>query len=92
MADFMDVANITFGSFAAFFHEYVHYLQDVTTLYGLMNLGNVVYYLRNAAARVGQMPNGYFDGCMSVLIGRGTYYKKNKHNANIANESIFYYK
>lgn len=61
MADFMDVANIPFGSFAAFFHEYVHYLQDVTTLYGLMNLGNVVYYVRDAAARVGQMPKGEYD-------------------------------
>ena len=60
MADFMDVANIPFGSFAAFFHEYVHYLQDVTTLYGLMNLGNVVYYVRDAAARVGHLPKGEF--------------------------------
>ena len=59
-ADFFDVANMPFGSFAAFFHEYVHYLQDVTTLYGLMNLGNITYYVRDAAARISKLPKGEF--------------------------------
>lgn len=71
MADFMNVANIPFGSFAAFFHEYVHYLQDVTTLYGLMNLGNVVYYVRDAAARVGQLPKGEFIVPISLDPNKG---------------------
>jgi hypothetical protein len=71
MADFMDVPNIPFGSFAAFFHEYVHYLQDVTTLYGLMNLGNVVYYVRDAAARVGKLPKGEFEVPISLDPNKG---------------------
>lgn len=83
MADFMDVPNIPFGSFAAFFHEYVHYLQDVTTMYGLMNLGNVVYYVRDAAARVGQLPKGDFQVPVSLDPNNGdagyTNYVLRKH-------------
>ncbi len=60
-ADFMDVPNIPFGSFAVFFHEYVHYLQDVTTLYGLMNLSVTTYFVRSVAARVGRMDKGEFE-------------------------------
>ena len=55
-ANFMDVPNIPYGSFAVFFHEYVHYLQDVTTLYGLMNLSVTTYFVRSVAHKVGKMP------------------------------------
>lgn len=60
-ANFMDVPNIPYGSFAVFFHEYVHYLQDVTTLYGLMNLSVTTYFVRLVAHKVGKMPQGEFD-------------------------------
>ena len=60
-ANFMDVPNIPYGSFAVFFHEYVHYLQDVTTLYGLMNLSVTTYFVRSVAHKVGKMPQGEFD-------------------------------
>ncbi len=60
-ANFMDVPNIPFGSFAVFFHEYVHYLQDVTTLYGLMNLSVTTYFVRSVAHKVVEMPEGEFE-------------------------------
>jgi hypothetical protein len=31
---------------AAFFHEYIHYLQDISTSYGLMNITMVVDYIK----------------------------------------------
>lgn len=60
-ANFMDVPNIPYGSFAVFFHEYVHYLQDVTTLYGLMNLSVTTYFVRSVAHKVVGMSEGEFD-------------------------------
>ena len=60
-ANLMDVPNIPFGSFAVFFHEYVHYLQDVTTLYGLMNLSVTTYFVRSVAHKVVEMSDGEFD-------------------------------
>jgi len=60
-ANLMDMPNIPFGSFAVFFHEYVHYLQDVTTLYGLMNLSVTTYFVRSVAHKVVGMSEGEFD-------------------------------
>lgn len=31
---------------AAFLHEYVHFLQDITTIYGLQNSVHVVQYIK----------------------------------------------
>src|SRR5260221_14717441 len=31
---------------AAFLHEYVHYLQDLTTTYGLMNISYIVDFIK----------------------------------------------
>ncbi|WP_295232395.1 hypothetical protein [Sediminibacterium sp.] len=35
---------------ATFFHEYVHYLQDLTTTYGLMNINYVVDFIKTVNA------------------------------------------
>lgn len=59
-ANLMDVPNIPFGSFSVFFHEYVHYLQDGTTLYGLMNLSVTTYFVRSVTHKVCKMPLGEF--------------------------------
>lgn len=52
LADFMDIPNITFSSFSAFFHEYIHFFQDVTTMYGIMALGTTTYYIRDVTSRL----------------------------------------
>jgi hypothetical protein len=59
LADFGDISNIPFGVFSAFLHEYVHFLQDITTLYGLMVLGNTTYYIRDVASRLSGKKGGF---------------------------------
>ncbi|MBP7359633.1 MAG: hypothetical protein KA955_09920 [Prevotella sp.] len=59
IADFADISNIPFGVFSAFLHEYVHFLQDITTLYGLMVLGNTTYYIRDVASRLSGKKGGF---------------------------------
>ena len=46
--------NMTVGAYSVFFHEYIHYLQDVTTKYGLMNLSTISFYIREVAAIIGK--------------------------------------
>lgn len=76
-ADFFDVANMPFGSFAAFFHEYVHYLQDVTTMYGLMNLGNITYFVREAASRIGKSTEADFETPIELDPDKGDFGYRN---------------
>lgn len=39
-------ANISLETEATYFHEYIHFLQDITTTYGLMNISNIVDYVK----------------------------------------------
>lgn len=73
LANFHDVPNIPFGAFSFFFHEYVHYLQDVTTLYGLMNLSVTTYFVRSVAASVGKMEKGTFRVPQEIQDNRGDF-------------------
>lgn len=82
LADFMDVPNIPFGSYSAFFHEYIHYLQDVTTMYGMMVLGTTTYYIRDVASRF-SMKNCTFDVPQHLTQGRSDYGLLNANLRNI---------
>lgn len=82
LADFMDVPNIPFGSYSAFLHEYIHYLQDVTTMYGMMVLGTTTYYIRDVASRF-SMKNCTFDVPQHLTQGRSDYGLLNADLRNI---------
>ena len=43
-----DFNTLSDFDFSVFFHEYIHYLQDITTFYGLSNIHATVEYLRFA--------------------------------------------
>ena len=73
LANFHDVSNIPVGSFSVFFHEYVHYLQDVTSLYGLMNLSVTTYFVRSIAAKVSRMEKVFFDVPQELEDNRGDF-------------------
>jgi len=47
-ASFRDLNKVEERVFMYYFHEYIHFLQDVTTTYGLMNISNTNYYIRDA--------------------------------------------
>lgn len=58
--DFTDMLSMPYGAYSLFFHEYIHFIQDVTTIYGLMNLHTITYYIQDVASRVGKDSNPEF--------------------------------
>lgn len=46
--DLSNIANVKIQTEATYFHEYIHFLQDITTTYGLMNISNIVDYIKTA--------------------------------------------
>ena len=46
--DLADLNNIAQDAAATFLHEYIHYIQDISTTYGLLNIINVVNYIKAA--------------------------------------------
>ena len=89
LADFMDIPNIPFGSFSAFLHEYIHFLQDVTTMYGMMVLGTTTYYIRDVASRF-TMKNCTFDVPQQLTQDRSDYGLLNANLRNIYKGSSIY--
>lgn len=51
-SSFINLNNVDERDFMLYFHEYVHFLQDVTTTYGLMNISNTSYYIRDAVYNI----------------------------------------
>ena len=47
--DLMDLNNLEDGAMGLYFHEYIHYLQDISTIYGLMNISTITYYIQACA-------------------------------------------
>lgn len=44
--DLSDITKLSMHSEATYFHEYIHFLQDITTSYGLMNISTIVDYIK----------------------------------------------
>ena len=55
------IDDIPDASFALYFHEYIHFIQDISTIYGLMNINNLVYYIHDIASRISKQGATYFD-------------------------------
>ena len=41
--DLGDLNEITDATFALYLHEYIHFVQDISTIYGLMNITTINY-------------------------------------------------
>ena len=80
-----DIFNLSDQTAAAFIHEYVHFLQDVTTIYGLRNIITVVDFIktvnmdqRRSESRKMKIPyqidrakirGAYYNGPIQRLLG-----------------------
>lgn len=49
LVELNDLKEIPEGTMALYFHEYIHYLQDISTIYGLMNMSTINYYIQSCA-------------------------------------------
>lgn len=45
-SDLKDISNLSDNDSAAYLHEYIHFLQDISTSFGFMNIASVVDYIR----------------------------------------------
>lgn len=74
--EMIDLNTCSDMDFALFFHEYIHFLQDVTTSYGLMRcysygeyIQSVVNDIRNKARGVIEVPYLYDDNRENIMLG-----------------------
>ena len=53
--------DITDGTFSLYLHEYIHFLQDISTIYGLMNISTISYYIQDVTYRISKSGMANFD-------------------------------
>ncbi len=41
--------DIPVGAMGLYYHEYIHFIQDISTIYGLMNISTINYYIQSCA-------------------------------------------
>lgn len=58
--DLQDFNEIPDAGVAFYLHEYIHFIQDISTIYGLMNIHNTIYYLQDIASRIGKQQERLF--------------------------------
>lgn len=59
--DPIDVNNMSRDQWSTFLHEYIHFLQDVTTTYGLYHIYAIGEHILSCVQQIKQMPLGNFD-------------------------------
>lgn len=57
----IDVNNMSREQWSTFFHEYIHFLQDITTTYGLYHIYAIGEHILSCVHQIKQMPLGNFD-------------------------------
>lgn len=60
--EMMNLLSVTDGTFSLYFHEYIHFVQDISTIYGLMNISVITYYIQQSAHKI------YNDGIKSFDV------------------------
>lgn len=48
-SDLRDLLQLSDYDLGLYFHEYVHFLQDISTIYGLISMSNTTYYIQGCA-------------------------------------------
>jgi len=71
--DLSNLRDITDGTFSLYFHEYIHFIQDISTIYGLMNISTITYYIQDVAHRVGKQQAKEFTIPMPLLNDNRDY-------------------
>jgi len=51
---------------STFFHEYIHFLQDVSTTHGLLNFIHAIEYLKNANKQVTEAGVAHFETPLKI--------------------------
>lgn len=57
--DLQNLNEIPEGAMGLYFHEYIHYIQDISTIYGLMNISTISYYIQSCAHYIDKMKGDF---------------------------------
>jgi hypothetical protein len=50
--NFSNLNEIPEGAFGLYLHEYIHFVQDISTIYGLMNISTINHYIQYCANKI----------------------------------------
>lgn len=50
--DLTNLNQIPEGAWGLYYHEYIHYIQDITAIYGLMNISTANFYIQYCASKI----------------------------------------
>ncbi|MPS63884.1 hypothetical protein [Chryseobacterium sp.] len=50
--EFKNLKELTDGTLSVYLHEYIHFIQDISTIYGLVNISTINYYIQDCASRI----------------------------------------
>lgn len=57
--DLMKLNEISEGAMGLYYHEYIHFVQDISTIYGLMNISTINYYIQACAHYIEKDKSNY---------------------------------
>ena len=72
----LEIRNMSDEDFAVFFHEYIHFLQDITSLYGYMGIYDHGEYIRRVVNDIYKLPNHF--NVPITIEDKGDYVQLNK--------------
>ncbi len=50
--DLKKLDDLSEGAMGLYYHEYIHFIQDISTIYGLMNISTINYYIQACASHI----------------------------------------
>ena len=59
--DDIDINHLKRDQWSTFLHEYIHFLQDITTMYGLYNIYAIGEYMSTTAEQIKALPLGPYE-------------------------------
>ena len=65
--------DLTDATFALYFHEYIHFIQDISTIYGLVNISTITYYIHESAHGIPKLKNKEFETPISLVSTKDDY-------------------
>ncbi|AZI38650.1 hypothetical protein [Epilithonimonas vandammei] len=71
--EFKNLKELTDGTLSLYLHEYIHFIQDISTIYGLVNISTINYYIQDCASRIYRENNKEFKVPLKLSPREGDY-------------------
>lgn len=71
--EFKDLNELPDGALSLYLHEYIHFIQDISTIYGLVNISTINHYIQDCASRIYKENNKEFEVPLRLSPREGDY-------------------